>query len=278
MLDLDRGRLTSYGILIILCQYFHRHIGKPLHMKAIILSAGQGSRLLPLTEKKPKCLLPIGGKTLLEWQIDHLVQAGVKSFAIVVGFFAEEVEAQLKKIHYPGVQIRTLFNPFYKVADNLGSCWLARSEMTEDFMIVNGDTLFEVEIARRLLNNPKADITVTVDTKDSYDADDMKVKRQGSRLLEIGKTLPLDQVNAESIGMLLFRGQGGVDFSNQVDQSMRSQEGLKWWYLRIIGLIAQRKTVETCLIHGLQWGEVDFPEDLTKAEILVKNWDRKNKS
>lgn len=139
-------------------------------------------------------------------------------------------------------------------------------------MIVNGDTLFEVEIPHRLLTGPKADITVTVDSKDMYDADDMKVKRQGSRLLEIGKTLALDQVNAESIGMLLFRGQGVQDFSKQVDESMRQAEGLKWWYLRVIGLIAQKKTVETCLIQGLQWGEVDFPVDLAKVEQLVKNW------
>jgi choline kinase len=228
--------------------------GEP--MKAIILSAGQGSRLLPLTEKKPKCLLPAGKKTLIEWQIDHLVKAGVKEFVVVVGFYAHDVEALLKKINYPGVTIRTLFNPFYKVADNLGSCWLARPEMNQDFMIVNGDTLFEVEIPRRLLTGPKADITVTVDSKDTYDADDMKVKRQGSRLLEIGKTLPLDQVNAESIGMLLFRGQGVQDFSQQVDESMRQAEGLKWWYLRVIGLIAQKKTVETCLIkgcNGVRW-------------------------
>src|SRR4029453_4450335 len=92
------------------------------------------------------------------------------------------------------------------VADNLGSCWLARHEMAGDFLLLNGDTLFETAVLQRLLHSPPAPITVPIDRKTAYDADDMKVHLDGPRLLEIGKPLPLALTDGESIGLLSFRG------------------------------------------------------------------------
>ena len=155
--------------------------------KAIILSAGQGSRLLPLTKDQPKCLIPFAGKPLIQWQIEALAANGIEEIAVVTGFRTEKVEAALEKLQGPA--IRTLFNPFFKVADNLGSCWIAREEMSGDFIILNGDTLVSPEIVARLMGGATAPITVTVDVKDSYDTDDMKVNRDGDRLVAIGKRL-----------------------------------------------------------------------------------------
>src|SRR5688572_2924977 len=117
--------------------------------RAIILSAGQGSRLLPLTQDQPKCLIPFSGKTLIEWQIASLVANGIDDIVVVTGFRTEKVEAALAAI--PGVRSRTLFNPFFKVADNLGSCWIARGEMDRDFIILNGDTLVSPGIVAKLI-------------------------------------------------------------------------------------------------------------------------------
>src|SRR5262245_29687369 len=125
-------------------------------MKAVILSAGQGSRLLPLTAERPKCLLLLGPKSLIEWQIDVLSRCGVDDIVVVVGFRAVLVETLLGKLERPGLRLRTLFNPFYNVADNLGSCWLARHEMAGDFLLLNGDTLFETAVLQRLLQSPPA--------------------------------------------------------------------------------------------------------------------------
>ncbi|HVR68923.1 MAG TPA: NTP transferase domain-containing protein, partial [Verrucomicrobiae bacterium] len=168
-------------------------------MRAVILSAGQGSRLLPLTADRPKCLLPLKSRTLLQWQVETLAACGVTEIAVVVGFRAAMVEEHLAALRRDGLALRTILNPFFNVADNLGSCWLARGEMAEDFLIVNGDTIFEPAVLRKLLASPAAPITVTIDRKDSYDADDMKVQVEGTRLLDIGKTLRLDVVNGESI-------------------------------------------------------------------------------
>jgi len=241
-------------------------------MKAIILSAGQGSRLLPLTEGRPKCLLPLGEKTLIEWQIWALTQGGVDEIAVVVGYHAQDVIALLKKLESPKLKIRTVFNPFYKLADNLASCWLARHEMSQDFVILNGDTVIEPAIFKQLLASPAAPITVTIDKKDSYDSDDMKVHLKGTRLLGIGKTLSADRTDGESIGMLLFRGTGPKLFTDTLDRLMHTPEGLKWWYLRAIGQIAEHHQVETCNIEGLNWGEVDFPADHESVSAMVADW------
>jgi len=238
-------------------------------MKAVILSAGQGSRLLPLTAERPKCLLPLGAKSLIEWQVDVLARCGVDEIVVVVGFRAALVEAVLAERVRSGLSIRTLFNPFYNVADNLGSCWMARHEMAGDFLLLNGDTLFEAAVLERLLQSPPAPITVTIDRKAGYDADDMKVRLDGTRLLEIGKTLPPARTDGESIGLLLFRGAGPELFVDAVDRALRLSEGLKSFYLKVIDQLAKSHRVETATIEGLSWGEVDYPADLQRAERLV---------
>jgi len=241
-------------------------------MKAIILSAGQGSRLLPLTEGRPKCMLPLGTRTLIEWQIWALAQQGIEDITVVVGYHAQDVQALLRTLEGPRLKIDTIFNPFYKLADNLASCWMARAAMTDDFIILNGDTVVEPAIVARLLASPKAPITVTIDKKESYDADDMKVHLKGTRLLDIGKTLLPDRTDGESIGMLSFRGDGPRLFRETLETIMHTPEGLKWWYLRAIAQIAENHLVETCSIEGLRWGEVDFPADLERVSNLVKDF------
>ena len=245
-------------------------------MRAVILSAGQGSRLLPLTADRPKCLLPLKSRTLLQWQVETLAAGGVNEIAVVVGFRAAMVEEHLAALRRDGLALRTILNPFFNVADNLGSCWLARGEMTGDFLIVNGDTMFEPAVLQRLLTSPAAPITVTIDRKDSYDADDMKVQVEGTRLLDIGKTLPLDarerRVHRHAA---VPRRRGRKLFCDAVDRAMRQPEGLKWWYLKVIAQIAKAHEVQTALIQGLSWGEVDYPADLLRAERLAEAWEKR---
>jgi choline kinase len=235
--------------------------------KAILLSAGKGSRLLPLTAERPKCLIELSGKSLLEWQLDALASAGIGEAVVVTGFREELVAGVVGS--RPGV--RTLFNPFYHVADNLGSVWIARGELERDCLILNGDTLVSVPLLERVLSADTGPIAITVDEKDSYDADDMKVLRDGDRLLRIGKAL--DSHNAESIGLLAFRGEGPRLFVEQVERMMRTSEGTRRWYLRAIDALAQGGAdVRTVSIRGEDWQEVDFPEDVETAKALTARW------
>ena len=240
-------------------------------MKAIILSAGQGRRLAPLTDDSPKCTVPVQGRTLIEWQIDQLVECGVDDITAVVVFGAAHVEKVLGRVDRH-VGLSTLYNPFFEVADNLVSCWLAREEMSEDFVLLNGDTLFEPAVLQRLLDAPQRPITLARDHKAHYDADDMKMHLAGDRLLAIGKKLPDQQVDAESIGMSLFRGEGPALFRAALERNVRRPEAMRQWYLSVIGQLAEAGQVWTRSIEGLDWSEVDYPLDLVRASKMVSGW------
>jgi L-glutamine-phosphate cytidylyltransferase len=240
-------------------------------MKAIILSAGQGRRLLPLTERVPKCMLPVQGRPLIFWQLDALMQCGIGDITVVVGYGAEAVEAGLAGFGHPQ-RIRALYNPFFAITDNLVSCWVARSEMQGEFLILNGDTLFEAGVLARLLAAPEHPITLAISCKDRYDDDDMKVIRDGDRLVRVGKKLPLERVDAESIGMMTFRGEGPRLFREAIDRAMRTPEAQKQWYLSLVDGLAERGVVYTQQISPQGWTEVDSPADLERAAKAGAPW------
>src|SRR3712207_3990218 len=107
--------------------------------KAIILSAGQGSRLGQLTVDRPKCLIDFGGRTLLDRQLDTLAANGVEEAVVVTGFRDALIEEALERRRTAGEgpATRTVFNPFYKVADNIGSLYMARAELAGDTLVWN---------------------------------------------------------------------------------------------------------------------------------------------
>src|SRR3546814_13659133 len=90
----------------------NRGIRHPMIEHAILLSAGQGSRLLPLTAERPKCLIDFSGRSLLAWQIEMLARGGVKRIDVVTGFMTDMVEEHLSAIRDPRVEIAVRFNPF----------------------------------------------------------------------------------------------------------------------------------------------------------------------
>jgi choline kinase len=215
----------------------------------------------------------MGGRSLLQWQLRALSEAGVREAVVVTGFGAEQVESELERHTPPQMRTRTVFNPFFQLADNLASCWIARAEFAGPCLILNGDTLLEPEIARRLLAADPAPITVTIDRKPNYDADDMKVRADGNRLLAIGKTLPAGEVNGESIGFLRLDTAGAASFVGEIERTMRTPKGPGLWYLSAInGLANSGVDVRVVSIEGLQWGELDYPADLERNRAIVAGW------
>ena len=243
--------------------------GNPL--KAIILSAGQGRRLMPLTSNMAKCCLPLHGVSILEWQLSQIAQCDIDEVVVVTGFAYEVVDAIVDRVN--GINVRTLHNPMFAHTDNLGTCWEARLEMDEPFVLMNGDTLFEAAVLQRLLAcDTGYPITLVTDTKDHFDLDDMKVIADGDRLLKVSKQLDIRLVSAESIGLMVFNETGAKAFTEKLEEMMDKTDALKLWYLSAIDQLASEGLAGICQIHGMSWCEVDDAADFSAAADVVKLW------
>jgi choline kinase len=240
-------------------------------LKAIILGAGQGRRLLPLTSNLAKCCLPLHGRSILEWQLSQISKNDIDEVVVVTGFASEMVDAVVNRVN--GINVRTLHNPMYAHTDNLGTCWEARFEMQGPFVLMNGDTLFEAAILRRLLSIDKSfPITLATDTKPHFDLDDMKIITDGNRLLKVSKQLDISLVSGESIGLMVFDQAGAKAFTEKLEEMMDKADALKLWYLSAIDQLASKGIVGVCPISGMSWCEVDDAGDFAAAAAIVAQW------
>jgi choline kinase len=246
---------------------------KDFPLKAIILAAGQGRRLMPLTSNLAKCCLPLHGITILEWQLSQIARCDVDEVIVITGFAHERVDEIAAGAR--NIKVRTLHNPMYAHTDNLGTCWEARSEMTGPFILMNGDTLFEAAILQRLLaSNSDYPVTLATDSKAHFDLDDMKIITDGERLLKVSKQLDIKLVSGESIGLMIFDQRGADAFRQQIERMMEQENALKLWYLSAIDQLASQGLAGICSIKGLSWCEVDDAADFARAAGVVAAWPR----
>jgi L-glutamine-phosphate cytidylyltransferase len=241
-------------------------------LQAVILSAGQGRRLLPHTADLPKCLLNIAGRSVLEHQLRALAAAGVNNASIVVGFGADRVERELATCTPQGMQVRTILNAIYDRSDNLVSCLTARNAMQKDFLLINGDTLFQPEIVMRLLASKPAPISMAIACKTAYDDDDMKVGMVAGRVVRVGKDLAPADTDGEAIGLCVMRGEGPSRFVQMVEDIASQPDGHARWYLSAINVLAGRELVDGVAIGNLDWIEIDYPQDLDRARAKIPLW------
>jgi len=128
-------------------------------MQAVILAAGQGSRLRPLTDHRPKCLIEVRGKPMLQYQLEALCEAGVRRCVIVVGHHAEQVRA-FAGTRYRSLAITYVENDVFDTTNNIYSLWLARHEITEDMLLLESDLVFEPELLLELCDTPWQNVAV----------------------------------------------------------------------------------------------------------------------
>jgi len=243
-------------------------------MKLIILSAGKGERLWPLTRDKPKSLIEIAdGVTLLGMQILHAKKCGIRDIVVMVGYRAERIESYLQELD---ADVRTLFNPFFDVSNNLVTAWLARQEMNEDFVLLNGDVIFRASVLEKLLSvGSPPHVHMVIDQKPAYDDDDMKVTLRGPRVIDVGKTLDRELADGESIGMIRFSGEGAGRFAQTLDRMVRIAENRDVFYLAAIRQMMSEERVAWVECDAADWAEVDFHPDLTFVTNNLKQFDER---
>jgi choline kinase len=235
-------------------------------MKAIILAADSGVSLYPYTKYIPPCLLDVGGKAILEHQIDQIRYSGIDKVVIVVGFKFEKVENLLKTYDRQGLLIKTLINPYYETTDSLLSLWIAK-EFTEDVVVIDGNVVFDFGLLERALTLRSETICLPVKRKSIYDEEDTKVVIRGDRITEIGKTLSTS-ASAESVGIRVFRDRGFALLERTIEEEVRDHRPEKKCYVSAIQrLIDKGYKVKPIDIGDLYWIRIASTSDLANARI-----------
>jgi choline kinase len=241
-------------------------------LTAVVLAAGVGSRMGTFTSDRPKCLLEVApGQTVLGLQLDRLFETGrVRRVVVVTGYRNDLVERFVAS-HPQRRWIDIEFNPFYDVANNLHSLWLARRWLTRGGLIVNGDDLFHPMLLDRAMAAP-GDIVVTINRKDSYDPDDMKIMLAHDRLARIGKDLPLDAAHGEAIGVIRVSSLGATWLADSLDEMVRGGDR-KIFYLRAVQrVIDEGLPVHVADITPIPWAEIDEPRDLAAVRARAREF------
>ena len=249
-------------------------------MKAIILAAGKGERLMPLTSDTPKSLLELENETtLLESQLITINKTAIDKVVIVTGYLTEKIESKVQRYSKEyNIDIQIIYNPFFDISNNLLSLWQARHEMESDFIIINGDDIFNDSVLLGLLEHDKNElITMVIDRKETYDEDDMKLIIENGRILEGSKKIPLNEANGESIGMIRVTGEAKGIMVDTMERMVRNKKNMQVFYLAMIQeLINQGIVVGYHEISSKDWAEIDFHPDLEdirkKISTFNKEW------
>lgn len=235
-------------------------------MRGIILAAGKGARLNGTVGDKPKCLLRVGGRTLVERQIATLRDAGIADVVVVVGCQADMVR------RHCGHGITYIENTRYAQTNSLYSLWLARPLLLDGFVVLNCDVLFHPQLLADLVTARHEDallIAYQEDDSTPLGDEEMKIKVRRGRVAEISKALPAAEADGENLGIVKFGGEGARTLVGLLDQRIAGG-AVRDWAPRAFGDFARVRPLYAIGTRGLPWTEIDFPEDYERAvnEIL----------
>ncbi len=229
--------------------------------QAIILAAGRGRRLGALTRTRPKCLLRVGSRTLLEHQLAALARHGIARAAIVIGYGGEQVQ------QVGGTQAEYIVNPRSAVTNSLYSLWLARHLTYEGFLLLNADVLFHPELLTRLLASPYPD-ALTVERRQRFDDEQMKVQLDGERVVALSKQLDAGRAHAENVGVVKFSAAGARALFAKIGELLAAGAECELCPFAFNAL-APHYPLHAVVINGIPWIEIDFVADLQRARQEV---------
>lgn len=233
-------------------------------MRAILINAGQGSRLLPLTLHTPKCLVEVNGRSILDHQIEALHAAGVGRIEVVGGYRATQIREHLTR-HYDPQQVGLTINPFWSVASSIGSVWAVREYLDEPFVLVNGDTIFDATVFQQAISDMRPGVNLVVEPLTVPEHDDMLVQVREGRVLAVGKHLRMPEATHRSLGIVLSpdRRPDGL-YHTALRAVVEAEGGYNAYHHGVIDQLARTASVTAIENHGGLWREVDRPEDIDR--------------
>ncbi len=230
-------------------------------MQAIIMAAGKGSRMGELTEEKPKAFLEIRGKKIIEYTIDMLHKYGIWDISIVIGYKDTDFRKLFQNV--PGISL--VYNPFYEMTNVIGSFWVGRQQLRDDFIYIHADTLCDTLIFEELIRT-EGDLVLPVDTN-SRDEEAMKVRVENGHLIELSKKMDASKAMGEFIGIMKITRPVISDLIEAATELMREKR-FNAYFEEAVQILVNKNKYDIRLIEtaGRFWREMDFPEDFQQTD------------
>ncbi len=234
---------------------------------ALLLAAGTGSRLMPLTSKAPKCLTEVNGKSFLERLVENLVKKGFKRLVIVTGHQKQCIEEFISNLS-ADITIEFIYSPLYKTTNNIYSLWMARETINEPFMLVEGDLIFDVSLLDEMIFPDRMAIakilpwmngtTITIDEA-------MQVK-SFHKNTDMNGTVELKY---KTVNIYSFSLASWKVIKMGLDQNIKANK-VSGYYETVFGEMMndQQLSLKAVDFNNQLWYEVDTLQDLIEAEKL----------
>ncbi|MDA9921084.1 phosphocholine cytidylyltransferase family protein [Gammaproteobacteria bacterium] len=235
-------------------------------MKAIILAAGVGSRIRPLTDNCPKSLLKINGKTILEMMLSHIKTCGINEVIFVLGYLQDQIKDYVKT-QFPDLIVQFITNEKYEVTNTGYSLMLTKDFVKNStFIKFDADVVFDINILKTLIAS-EYDNCLCIDKNINLEAEEIKVIiKDDNRVVKASKTVnPLDAIG-ESIGIEKISGETAHTLFNDLELMMKDEQCHQEYYEAAYERLIEKDVPFYALdISGLRWTEIDTKEDFMLA-------------
>ena len=242
-------------------------------MKAVILAAGQGTRLRPLTNRLPKCLVQVNGKPILQYQLESLDRVGVQDCVIVVGFMEQQVRSRFGP-RFGNVALTYISNKDFKETNNLYSLWLAKKHLLDDIILIEGDILYDRQLMEDIWRSPHPNIAV-VDEFQSHMNGTVVLSEEGfvsSMVLKSQQATNFNYKNALKTVNIYVLSQVTMDryLIPTLDTWVAQGQTDQFYEATIAQVVSQGDLQMAVHRTGVRtWVEIDTIEDLNDAEVAV---------
>jgi NDP-sugar pyrophosphorylase family protein len=243
-------------------------------MKGIILAAGMGTRLLPLTLTQPKCLVNVAGKPMMAYQLDSLRAAGIEECAIVVGYMADSVRNRFGS-NYRGVRITYVENTTYDTSNNLCSLWQAREEFNDDVLLLESDLVLDDQLICELVMMDEPNVAVVDRFRPSMDGSVILADEGVAKALVLKSEQPegFDYSSAlKTVNIYRLSRQTLVDtIVPEMDRFLAAGRTDQYYEAVFSSLIMSKRMDMSVMKTGnMQWSEIDTLDDLRETENMLQ--------
>lgn len=222
-------------------------------MKAIIMAAGVGSRLLEISNSRPKCLIIAGEETLISRMVRLLRQRNVNDITVITGYKGHLVREDLQE------KVRYFDNPFHQITNSIASLWLARELLTDDVILMNADLFLEGNILDVVLSQTKDAVMLSDSTR--IETADFRFGVDGDRILKTGNKLTNDETDCEYVGVARIDANFIHPFKKRLEYLMDKGDFDNWWEGVLYSFIEEGVDIFHTDIKGTFWTEVDDRHD-----------------